>query len=360
MCGPGQVLRKIVVLENTAAAREAVVHYEMGSDPYHAATRSAHRRPAPGVAWDDWVIRVNGKEAARGSPLDLATRGRHRVKIPAALLKDGENTLDFGWAGTGREGGAAYFYLGIDTRTRAGRSASSANGRDFDSDLLRPAAPPKPEHQGEYMVRLLVGYAAEGAGAEAGDWPLVFADVFNRGGVLGVDFFEGNWVAKRGQWEVAGELKGQGAGALLMNTRPFRLPLRIEYECASDNPGDLSLQLNSPIDKPFCFVGFGSEYNTKNKIVTAAGEELAVSKTGLIEPGRVHTVVVEAAERSIRQLVDGTETAAAALAMPRRAVFFGFYVWNPGAIRGVKVYSPAGLEPDPPAATEPDGCCSMT
>lgn len=323
-----EVLRKTFVLDKPAGAQDALVQYRMGGNPYHSATRLSYSKPKDGVAWNDMLILVNDMQAVRGSPIELATEGWHKVKIDPRLLKPGENTIDFTWAVEGIPTGRGVMYLGIDTATHKRRSWSSRDrGKTFTSDTLRPNCPPDPKWQGEYMVRLQV--------ARAGSEGPAFTDDFDRSDVMGPD-----WLVKGGRWDMRpGNLRGNGPGALLMCIRPFQTPLRIEYDCYSDRPGDLSLELRKKLDeRGGCFVGFGAENNTLDKI--DANGPIAVSKERLIELGRKHKVVVTVGDGgAVTQTIDGRQTLAATVPMLPKRLFFGLSVWQEGVFSHVKVFS---------------------
>ena len=342
MCGaPNEILRKTVVLEKAAGAQDAIVQYQMAGNPYHYATKTYPNKPKEGVTWNRVMVRVNGSVVACGSPIEVATIGWHKIRFDPKLLKPGENHIDFTWAEKGTVEGRGVFYLGIDTGTHKKRSSLSSNrGKTFSVETLRgTGARPDPRWQGEYMVRLQVAWPGEKTST--------FVDNFDRSDVMGP-----NWVATSGRWDVRpGNLKGNGPGAVMMCTRRLQTPLRIEYECYSDRPCDLSIVLNKSLDKrPVCFVGFGAENNTLNKIETPTGGRLAASKDRLIDVGRKHKVVVAVGnDGTITQTIDGQQTLKATVRMLPKRLFFGFYVWEEGVFNGVRVFS----APTKPAATSP-------
>ena len=164
---PSDVLCKTFVLDKADGAKDAMIRYEMGSDPYHYQTKTAPSKPQEGVLWNDMVIMVNDVVVAKESPMKLGTKGWHRVQFDAKLLKQGENTIKFTWAGGTKEG-AGGFYMGIDTTTKKGcSSASCSGGKTFQKECLRMGmglgGPVDPKWQGEYMVRLFVAFAEQGA-----------------------------------------------------------------------------------------------------------------------------------------------------------------------------------------------------
>jgi len=220
--------------------------------------------------------------------------------------------------------------MGIDTTVNHRRSCSSTNGgKTFSFDTLRPFYEPNEKWQGEYMVRLHIALQEE---------QQVFADDFNRSDVYGPD-----WTPKSGKWDIRpGNLRANGPGAVMMCTRRFETPFRIEYECYSDNPCDLSIELRKKLDgASICFVGFGAENNTLNKIHVPDEGRIAVNKNSLIEINRKHKVTVEVDDDgTIRQSVDGQETLKATIRRFPEKMFFGFYIWNQGVFNNVKVFSP--------------------
>lgn len=168
-CGAsGCLMRKTFVLESVEGAKDAMVRYEMGSDPYHYQTKTAQSKPQEGIQWNDMVIMVNDVVVAKESPMKLGTKGWHRVQFDAKLLKKGENTVIFTWA-AGPNEGAGGFYMGIDTATNKGRSSSSPDGgKTFTTQSLRTWTEEiSPSWQGEYMVRLFVAFSEQGAGAQS-------------------------------------------------------------------------------------------------------------------------------------------------------------------------------------------------
>ena len=161
--GTGHVLCKTFVLESVEGAKDAMIRYEIGTDPYHYQTKISYSKPREGIQWNNMVILVNDVVVAKESPINLGTKGWHRVQFDAKLLKKGENTVKFTWAKGTKEGGGR-FYFGIDKATSKGQSSSSKDsGKTFSTECLRPGSGPNPKWQGEYMVRLFVAFAEQGA-----------------------------------------------------------------------------------------------------------------------------------------------------------------------------------------------------
>ena len=191
---------------------------------------------------------------------------------------------------------------------------------------------------GIWTIVLVALMAVAFKGAAGEEWKEVFADDFNRPDIFGPD-----WTLRGGWWDVRGNLKAKGPGAVMMCARQFQTPFRIEYTCFSDNPGDLSIEFDKKAEgEMVCFAGFGSEGNTLNKIIAPSIEgNVAVSRDNLIEAGRKHKVTVEVNEDGlVRQTVDGRETVKATVKMLPKSMYFGLYVWNHGVFNSVKVYSP--------------------
>lgn len=318
----------------------AILRYEIAAAPYNYATKRYHNEPEPGVDWEDVVIKVNGEPVRTGSALELVTKGWHRIEVPPRTLKQGDNLATLSWAGTS----SGAFYLAIDTDSNHGKScASSDGGKTYTSDSLRPNKDPDPTWQGEYMMRLHVAYGRAREPA--------FADDFNRSDVFGAD-----WTVNSGSWDVRGNLKANGPNALMMCTRRFRTPFRIEYECYSDRPGDLSIELRKKLDQSMvCFVGFGAENNTQNKLLIPAEPPLDTSKERLIEQGRKHKVVVAVGrDGEVRQSIDGQQSLTATVQRLPKSLYFGFYVWREGVFNTVKVFAAEADEPRTAATRPPE------
>lgn len=332
-----EVLGKTVPLDvEPAKIRAAMLRYEIAAAPYNYATKRYHNKPDHGVEWQNVVIKVNGQPVACASAMELVTKGWHRIDVPPHTLRKGDNLITFSWEG--KSSGA--FYLAIDTNSARRKSCSSSDGgKNYTFDSLRPNKAPDPAWQGEYLARLHVAVREP-----------TFADDFNRSDVLGPD-----WMRASGQWDVRGNLRACGPNALMMCTRRLRTPFRIEYGCYSDRPGDLSIELRRKLDgKPVCFVGFGAENNTRNKIIVPAEAPLALSKERLIEQGRQHAVVVEVGEDgAIRQSIDGHETLKATVQTLPKQLYFGLYVWREGVFNSVKVFAAQAQEVATKAARQP-------
>ena len=123
--------------------------------------------------------------------------------------------------------------------------------------------------------------------------------------------------------------------------------LRVEYDVASDNPGDMTLLLNvsngGDGNNQFCISSgyfFGVASGAKKAFrILAFGKELARADAPKIEPGRTYHVAVEKRDGSMRMLVDGTEVLKVDKQKLVGAGSLGFYVWTSAMIDNVKVYS---------------------
>ena len=193
------------------------------------------------------------------------------------------------------------------------------------------------------------GRAQSGVSAK---WPARFSADFTTD--FGKRFpVSGEWVALGGTWEMEnGMLQGKGPGAVLMCKTAFRLPLRVEYDCRSDDPCDLSLALRGALDPKGVtgyYVGFGSYNNTHSKIDASPGGQLARNSDGsaLIQPGKVHHVVVELTQSMIVCAVDGRQILSARAKAGLTVRHVGLCVWNSGSFDNLKVLSPhePSLEP---------------
>jgi len=157
-----QILCKIFKLEiDPSQIKKAFIKYEMAAGPYHLDTRTYMRTPANGIGlkWNDVIVMVNDTVIAQGSPLKLAMKGWHKIKVDPKLLKKGDNKIGFTWARIPKDNpegiSNVYCYMGIDTTVNHQRSCSSTDGgKTFSFDTLRPGYEPNEKWQGEYMVRL--------------------------------------------------------------------------------------------------------------------------------------------------------------------------------------------------------------
>jgi len=158
----GAVLCKIFKLEiDPGQIKKAFIKYEMASGPYYSASMISIRKPeqAEGLKMPDMIIMVNDTIVAQESPLKLAMKGWHKIKVDPKLLKKGDNKIGFTWARIPKDNpegiSNVYCYMGIDTTVNHQRSCSSTDGgKTFSFDTLRPGYEPNEKWQGEYMVRL--------------------------------------------------------------------------------------------------------------------------------------------------------------------------------------------------------------
>jgi len=188
--------------------------------------------------------------------------------------------------------------------------------------------------------------ALQGGARAAGSakWPVRFAADFT------TDFDKrfpvtSEWVALGGKWEMEnGMLQAKGPGAVLMCKTAFRLPLRVEYDCRSDEPGDLSLLLRGALDPKAVtgyHVGFGSYNNTFSKIDALPGGERTRNPKALIQPGKLHHVVVEVGEHTISCGVDGAQIMSTGVRAGLVVRHVGLYVWSSGSFDNLRVLSPS-------------------
>ena len=150
--GKAHVLRKELVLgEDPAEVKMALIQYRIGSDPYDWDSSSALGMGTPAdKQWGDLEIYLNDHLALR-RPLDEAGRsGWYEFAIDPAWLKPGVNSISFT-----KEGGNDCYYLAIDLDTDYDRSYCTLDGEVLEEEL-RPCIECK-HHvggHGEYMIRL--------------------------------------------------------------------------------------------------------------------------------------------------------------------------------------------------------------
>ena len=203
-----------------------------------------------------------------------------------------------------------------------------------------------------------------GAAAPAADdgWDLVFSDDFNRA-ELG-----GDWQVVDGNWTIEnGSLAGSGA---IVSSRGFPAGhpagfLRLEFEAVTNvkpfilMPGgpppvvsvsDMSSFIHAqppetagPVWQTGYFFQFGGFMNTQNRI-RRAGQELVAdgSPKKLITPDKVHRVVVENDQGTLRLIVDGElllEQADRASIAGEGYDRVGFYFYTAAKVNYVKVYT---------------------
>ncbi|MCG3148674.1 MAG: hypothetical protein PCFJNLEI_02119 [Verrucomicrobiae bacterium] len=131
--------------------------------------------------------------------------------------------------------------------------------------------------------------------------------------ICGQSVADSEWKILNGEWQVAGgQLTGKG---LIMCTRRFPGPQRVEYRAQTDdpNPCDLSavLMMNERGLQSGVYFGFGS-YNNQFSIIShdwrPARFRGAAQADARITPGKLHHLVCECDGRHLRHWVDGQPT----------------------------------------------------
>jgi lysophospholipase L1-like esterase len=182
--------------------------------------------------------------------------------------------------------------------------------------------------------------AQQGADSPADREAVLFSDDFDRAELGGV------WHVARGECSIRNNrlcLKGPATVTckLAPDGQASCRDLRVEYQGRSDEPCDISLLLNvtrtGELESGY-FFGFGSQWNTLNKLV-AFGAELCRANEPKIQPGKTHRVTAEKTGTLIRMLIDGKEVLRADGQRLYGSGSLGFYVWTSAEIDNVKVYA---------------------
>ncbi|NOY81731.1 MAG: hypothetical protein GXP31_12110 [Kiritimatiellaeota bacterium] len=133
-------------------------------------------------------------------------------------------------------------------------------------------------------------------------WKPVAIETFDKITALGPD-----WLTLRGKWTVAnGRLHCDNTSFLAL-AKPIRLPVRIEFDCRSERPGDMTAFWGTRKDayKGGYFVGFASNGNTANKLLRL-GKEVKRTTQPLAKPGKwAHVIVHILDDGRIQLLVNG-------------------------------------------------------
>ncbi len=133
-------------------------------------------------------------------------------------------------------------------------------------------------------------------------WKPVVVETFDQMTALGPE-----WITLRGKWTVAnGRLHCESTSFLAL-AKPVRLPVRIEFDACSENPGDMTAFWGTRKDayKGGYFVGFASNGNTANKLLRL-GREVKKTTQPLAERGKwVHIIVQILVDGRIQLLVNG-------------------------------------------------------
>jgi|GEM_PF-5557531 len=162
-------------------------------------------------------------------------------------------------------------------------------------------------------------------------WELRFEDTFDR------DTLGDNWQLVKGSWQVkSGAITGRG---ILMCKKQFPGSQRIEYQCRSNSPCDLTAILSadwSGVASGY-FVGFGSDNNAFSKLLIAGKE--AKRWDAIVTPGKLHTVIVERDGNLLRQWIDGKLVMTHTHRDPLRNPMVGLYAHTEGTFEDIKVYT---------------------
>ncbi len=184
-----------------------------------------------------------------------------------------------------------------------------------------------------------------GAGAEGGKeapegWNLQFSDEFER------EELGDNWTAFSGKWAIKdGKLtvvESGWEGSEVMCTKKFEGCNRLEYDCMSENPCDLTAIINAGgygYESGY-FVGFGSNYNSRSKLLVQGWE--MKEWDAKIEPGKWHHVVAQRDGNVVSQTIDGETVMTYEDEQPLKGEYhqkIGFYIFTEGYIDNVKVYT---------------------
>ncbi|MCK4400951.1 beta-galactosidase [bacterium] len=150
-----------------------------------------------------------------------------------------------------------------------------------------------------------------------------------------------DWQVQKGTWTIKDmALYCEGPGGITYQ-KPIGRNVRIEYDCESDDPGDMSLVLlTNPGASPHSgyFFGFGSNYNKINKLLRN-GRKMIIDKKNLIKPEQIHHVVIEKRGPHLEMKVDGKMSLKAFDGMEEniKGKYFGLYVWTRAKFDNLKV-----------------------
>lgn len=164
------------------------------------------------------------------------------------------------------------------------------------------------------------------------DWTLVFEENFDRE-KLGNDWFVAN-----GNWMLIDQSL-YGNKGMLISSNNFHGDQRIEFECWSSKPGDISAVLKcgwSGINSG-CFFGFGSNNNSMSKILIE-GRQVMTGNATIIK-NKKHKVVCEVVNQKLRYWVDEKEVGNYDLKKKMEGAHIGFYIYKEGMIDNLKVYT---------------------
>ena len=172
-------------------------------------------------------------------------------------------------------------------------------------------------------------------------WTLQFSDDFERD-ELGED-----WNAVAGHWQIVdGTLVAEhpaGNSCKLVCTKAFPGSQRLEYDCCTDKPGDLSAVIGANPTGSWesgYFFGFGSNNNMSSKLLVRGAD--TGFYFGPIEPGTVYHVVCQRDGDTLTHIVDGKVLKTHKDPRPLTGEGhqnISLYIWEAGRIDNVRVYT---------------------
>ena len=205
-------------------------------------------------------------------------------------------------------------------------------GFSGEAVLFKPSKQPKPKIVGTPAPPRL-------ADAARGGWKLQFADDFERAD-LGGDWkvISGSWAIEKGRL-VNHRIRGESQ---IVCMRRFPGSQRLEFDAASDKPGDLTglLGIDETGFRSGYFFGFGSDANAFTKLLVRGGE--AQTCDARATPGEVHHVVCQREGSLLTLIIDGKVVMAYQDKRPltgKGHERVGFYVWMPGRLDNVKAFA---------------------
>jgi formylglycine-generating enzyme required for sulfatase activity len=192
-----------------------------------------------------------------------------------------------------------------------------------------------------YTVALISVFVTQvGYGSEV--WQLKYEDKFEKNNL------NANWIVKSGNWEVKdGKLYGKDE-AILISKNDFKGLHKIEYNCYSEDPCDLSSFINSNESglTGGYFLGFGSNANKQNKLTIMSGHIIKKTKKHLIKPGKIHHVIAEMDHGLVKLTVDNNVVLTFSDSenlwpnmVTEKHRKIGIYISSSGWIDNIKVYT---------------------
>jgi hypothetical protein len=161
-----------------------------------------------------------------------------------------------------------------------------------------------------------------------------------------------DWTAQYGRWTILDAALYTVGPAVITCNKTLPRNVRVEYDCYSREPCDMSLLLCKGPGSNHTdgyFFGFGSEGNARNKVIRLR-QEIAADTEHLPVPKQWHHVIVQKRGRFLEMWVDGEKSLSAydfkEEEMSQR--HWGFYVWTQAKfdnVRAVELPEEAGEEP---------------